>query len=240
MMSLINVRRQIVYLVAGLFLVVNLSTLSYAETNYGELLTILQKGELNKIMDDARKALERNPDDKDSLTTLGVAYHNLSTIGVKKAAQKAVEYLKKANKLYPDDALVLAMLGSSTTLIGKYAKDKVTEGRKYTNKGAGLIDRAVMKDPDHILVRMVRANNSRGLPKMFGRRHYFRDDMLHVEKLINKSPGKFHVILQSQVYYKLGTAFASDGDDAKAKSYYKKSFEVAPDSKFGKKAKREL
>ncbi len=240
MISLIRSRRQIVYLVAGLFLVLNLSTLSYAETNYGELLTILDKGELNKIMDDAMKTLEKTPDDKDSLKTLGVAYHNLSTIGDKKAAAKSIEHLKKASKLYPDDALVLAILGSSTTLIGKYAKNKVTDGRKYTNKGAGLMDRAVMKDPDHVLVRMVRANNSLGLPTMFGRRHYFKDDMLHVEKLINQSPGKFHKILQSQVYYKLGTAFAKDRDDANARAYYKKSFKVAPDSKFGKKAKKKL
>ena len=235
-----TIKRSIVYLAAGLFLLLTLSPLSYAETNYGELLTVLSKGELNNIISDAKKVLDKNPDDKDALTTLGVAYHNLSTIGDKEAAKEAVAYLETATKLYPDDAFILAILGSSTTLIGKYSDKRVTEGRKYSNKGAGMIDKAVMMDPDHVLVRMVRANNSIGLPKMFGRSHHFKNDLLHVEQLINTSPADFHEILKSQVYFKLGTVYDDEGDKANAKSYYKKAVDVAPDSKWGKKAKREL
>jgi len=240
METLVTSSKKIAYFVTGLFFMISLSTLSHAETNYGELLTILKKPELNTIIDDAEKVLEKNPDDKSSLKTPGIAYHNLATMGYEHAAKTSVMHLKKANTLYPDDALILAMLGSSTTLQGRYAKDKVTEGKKFTNKGAAMIDRAVMQDPDNVLVRMVRANNSLGLPNMFGRRPHFKKDMLHVEDLINKSPDKFHELLKAQVYFKLGKAFDSEENKEKAKSYYKKAFDTAPESKWGIRAKKKL
>ncbi len=239
-MSVNIARKGIIYLIAGLFFLVGTAAPGYGETNYGELLTVLKRGELYTIIDAAKETLEKNPEDRDSLKTLGIAYHNLSTIGVKSAAKDAVKYLKRAKKLYPYDALVLAMLGSSTTLLGKYSDKKVTEGRRLSNKGGGMLDRAVMMAPDDVLVRMVRANNSRGLPTFFGRRHYFKNDMLHVEKLIEASPDKYHGNLKAQVYYKLGTAYQAEKDDATAVSYFKKAVQAAPDSKWARKAKREL
>lgn len=235
-----KIRSKIVYLVVGLFFLVNLSTLSYGETDFEKILRIQDKGELNEIVDKAEKVVEKNPDDKNSLKTLGIAYHNLADIGVKKAAKESVEYLKHANKLYPEDALILAVLGSSTTMVGKYSGKLVTEGRKYVNKGANMLDRAVKMSPDDVLVRVIRANNSRGIPKLFGRRNLHKTDLLHIVEIIKRSPKEVSTELQAQVYYKLGMVYDSEGDDSSAKSYFKKTIEVFPDSEFGKKAQKEL
>lgn len=240
MLSFRNFGRKITFLGAGFFLFLNFAPV-HADTNYGELLANENKGDMNKLIAETKKTLEKNPSDKEALKTIGVAYHNLAAAGEKSAAQQAVDYLEKANKLYPDDPFILVMLGSSTTLIGRYSKDIVTEGRKFSNKGAAMIDRAVAKAPDDVIVRMVRANNSRGLPSMFGRGHYFKDDMLHVEGIINKKPASFNPSFKALVYYKLATYFKFDASDqAAAKSYFKKAAEVSPDSEWGKKSKKEL
>jgi len=171
------------------------STSSYSESgfsSYARLFTLEDKGELNDIIDEAKKTVDKSPENKDALIKLGIAYHNLGDLGDKKAPEQAVKYLKEAHKLYPDDPLALAVLGSSTTMLGRYSKKKITEGRKLANKGADLLDKAVASAPDDVLVRMVRAGNSSGVPKFFGRRHFFKKDMLHVKELIEKAPeGKY-------------------------------------------------
>lgn len=239
-MSEIITGRKTIYFVVGLFLFINHTILCYGETNFGTLLSLKNKETLNKKIDGAMKVIEKKPEDKESLITLGIAYHNLATIGVKTAPIKSVEYLKKANKLYPDDAFILAVLGSSTTMIGKYSKEKVKEGRKYVNRGGIMIDKAVMMAPDNILVRMIRSNNSVGLPSFFGRKRYIKADLLHVDMLINKSPEKFRGNLKSEVYYNLGKVYDAEGDTSSAKKYFKKAVEVSPDSKWAEKAKGKL
>jgi tetratricopeptide (TPR) repeat protein len=124
--------------------------------------------------------------------------------------------------------------------MGKYSKWKITTGRKLVGKGGDLLDRAVMKAPDDALVRILRANNAFGLPKFFGRRHYFLKDLQHVEKLINKSPTGYSKNFKATVYYRLGEAYEMEGEDSLAKSYFKKAVEVAPDSISGKDAKKQL
>jgi tetratricopeptide (TPR) repeat protein len=240
MMSVKIIGRKVVYLVVGLFLVLTLSTLSYGETDFGRLFTIRDKGELKRIISEAEKVIEKDPEDKDSLKTLGIAYHNLGDIGVKTAPQESVRYLKKAKRLYPDDALILAVLGSSTTMLGKYSKERVKEGKRFVNKGGDMIDRAVISAPDDVLVRILRANNSRGLPKSFGRRHYFKEDLLHVKKLMDESPSAYDKDLKAHVYFRLGVAYNLEADESSAKVYFRKAIEVAPDSKWGEKAQRQL
>ena len=238
MMPVKVIVRRIFYPLVGLLLLLTLSTYSYGQTDFGRLLNIRDKGELNKIIDKAKKIIEKTPEDKDSLITLGIAFHNLADYGEKTAPKQAVKYLKKAQKLYPDDALILAVLGSSTTMMGKYSKERVTEGRKLVNKGAGMIDRAVMNAPDDALIRTLRANNSRGLPAFFGRRHYFKEDLLHVKGLIDKSPSAYNDDFKAQVYLKLGAAYSLEGDNSSAKSYFKKAAEIAPHTETGQEAQR--
>ena len=209
--------RKKVHAIVGMFVIFIFSSLSYGETDFGELLSIEDEGKLEEIIAKAKKTHEQNPKDKDSLITLGIAYHNLGDIGVKTGPKESVKYLKQAKKMFPDDPLILAMLGSSTTMMGKYHKNKVTEGRKLVGKGGGYLDNAVKMAPDNALVRMVRANNSRGLPSFFGRGHYYKEDLTHINELIDKSPSAFNNEFKAQVYYGLGRAYEGEGDKTLAK-----------------------
>jgi len=232
--------RKIVCFAVGILSLFVFSTLVYGKTDFSELLSVRNKGELNKIIDEAERMVKNNPKDKEALLTLGIAYHNLGDVGVETGPEKSVEYLEKAKKLDPEDAFVGALLGSSTTMMGRYSKWKVTTGRKLVGKGGAMLDRAVMKSPDDALVRMVRANNAFGLPKFFGRRHYFKEDLQHIEELIKKSPTEYSENFKATVYFKLGEACEMEGEDSLAKSYFKKAVEVAPDSISGKDAKKRL
>jgi tetratricopeptide (TPR) repeat protein len=234
-----TIGRKLLYLLMGLFYVVILFSLSYGDTDPGSLLGLRDKGQLYKIAGEAEKVLEKNPKDKDSFIKLGIAYHNLANMQVKDAATKGVEYLKQGNKLYPDDALLLAVLGSCITIVGRDASN-IVEKMRYVNEGTPMIDRAVNKEPDNLFIRMLRSDNSAGIPKMFGRRKFVREDLLYIEGIIKRSPKDVSVDFQTEVYYKLGMTYKSEGDESSAKSYFKKAAEVSPDSELGKKAKKEL
>ena len=234
-----KMRRNIIGLLSGLSIVVILSPLSFGATDVGSLLGLRDKGELYRIAGEAEKVYEKNPKDKDGLIRLGIAYHNLAIMEVKGASAKAFEYLKQANKLFPEDPLILAVLGSSITMVGRDASN-IADKMRYVNEGTPLIDKAVNKAPDNVFIRMTRSENSAGLPKMFGRNHFVKDDLLHIEGIIKRAPKEVPVDLQAEVYYKLGTIFKSEEDASKAKSYFKKAAEVSPGSESGKKAKKEL
>ena len=231
--------KKLQYLVLGLFIVVTLSPLSYAEIDAGTFLSIWNKGELSKIADEAEKVYEKNPKDKDNLTKLGIAYHNLAVLEVKGASGKAAKYLSEATKLYPEDALLLALLGSSMSMVGRDEWNIITKKSK-ANEGFGFLDKAVTMAPDNVVIRRIRANNSLQIPASFGRQKIAKGDLLHIEGIIQKAPKEGTVGLQTEVYYKLGNIFKSEKDSSTAKAYFKKAAELSPDSEWGKKAKKEL
>jgi tetratricopeptide (TPR) repeat protein len=234
-----KIGRKIGYLLMGLFFAVISSSSSYGEIDAGGLLSIWNKGEMSKIADEAEKVYEKNPKDKDNLTKLGIAYHNLAVLEVKGASGKAAKYLSEATKLYPQDALLLALLGSSTSMVGRDEWNIITKKSK-ASEGFGFLDKAVTMAPDNIIIRRIRANNSLQIPASFGRQKIAKGDLLHIEGMIQKAPKEVTVGLQTEVYYKLGTIFKSEKDESKAKSYFKKAAELSPDSEWGKKAKKEL
>ena len=231
--------RKLPYSLLGLFIVLTLSPLSYGEIDAGRFLSIWNKGELNKIADEAEKVYVKNLKDKDNLTKLGIAYHNLAVLEVKGASGKAAKYLREANKLYPEDALLLALLGSSTSMVGRDEWNIVTKMGK-ANEGFGFLDKAVTMAPDNVFIRIIRANNSMQIPASFGRQKIAKGDLLHIEGIIQKAPKEVTVGLQTEVYYKLGNIFKSEKDLSTAKAYFKKAADLSPDSEWGKKAKKEL
>jgi hypothetical protein len=102
-----KMRRTIIGLLSGLFMIGTFSSLGYGDTDPGSLLGLRDKGELYRIAGEAEKVYEKNPKDKDGLIRLGIAYHSLAIMEVKGASAKAFEYLKRANKLLPEDPLLL-------------------------------------------------------------------------------------------------------------------------------------
>jgi tetratricopeptide (TPR) repeat protein len=225
--------------IVGSFLLFNSFNFAYAETKFGKILGSRDKGELNKIINEAEKGIGENPEDKNSLKKLGIAYHSLAHMEVKGTSEKAVEYLRKASKIDPEDFLILAALGSATTMVGRDSSGMIAKV-KYTKKGNNMIDKAVAKDPDDFEIRLIRANVNINLPKLFGRKKMAKKDLLYIEETIKKSPKEVPSGAQAQVYYKLGTIYDSDGDDSTAKLYFKKALEISADSVWGEKARKKL
>ena len=83
-----KIRRNIIGLLSGLFMIVTFSSSSYGDVDPGSLLGLRDKGELYKVVGEAEKVLEKNPKDKDSLIKLGIAYHNLANMEVKGRSSK--------------------------------------------------------------------------------------------------------------------------------------------------------
>jgi len=222
----------------GIFYLLSVSSLAFGD-DVGKLLGLRDKDQLNKIISEAEKVFAKDPKDKNNLLTLGMALHSLADMKVKGAPQKCVDFLKHANKEYPENGLIIAVMGSCLTMVGRDAPS-IPDKMRYVNEGTPMIDKGVSMAPDDIYIRMVRAGDSAGLPKMFGRMKYVKEDFLHIEGIIKKTPKNVPLELQAEVYYKLGMVFKSEKDEASAKSYFKKAVEVVPDSEWGKKAKSEL
>jgi tetratricopeptide (TPR) repeat protein len=238
-MSFKFIGKNTVHLFIGLFMLFSFTSVCYGETDYGKLLGVNDRGTLDNILDETKDVLEKNPQDLDSVIRRGIAYHNIAHSRVKGVAKEAVSYLKKAIKIYPDDALLLVLQGSCTTMIGRDSK-AIGDKMRFVNEGTGIIDRAVSMAPDNVTVRMVRANNSSGLPNLFKRKRFTKVDMLHIEEIIKKSPKDVNAELQAQVYYRLGKIYKREGDKTSAKSYFEKAAGVLPDSEWGEKARDEL
>lgn len=222
-----------------LFFILALPSFVLGETDFAAVLDSDDRSYLDSILEETKGILDKAPNDIESITKRGIAFHNIAHSKVKGVAKECTSFLKKASKKHPDDVLILALLGSCITMKGRDAKE-IDKKMRFVNKGAGIIDKAVMKEPDHVIVRMVRGRNSTGLPKLFKRRKFTKIDFLHIDKIVSKSPDALNVATQAQVYYKLGKIFSSEGDKALSQSYYKKTVAVSPDSIWAKRANKRI
>jgi tetratricopeptide (TPR) repeat protein len=164
-----------------------------------------------------QQRLDQDPSDYEALRGLGIAYHSMALKDSKAYAKKAIRYLEEANRKKPEDAEVLCCLGNAYTLLARDASD---ESSKMSNvsKGIGLMDKAVRMDPGNIAVRLIRANNSKNLPKFLNRRSVAYEDFEYVEGLFKKKPN-ISVSLKAYVYRNLAALYKEDGDAAKARKY---------------------
>lgn len=134
--------------------------LARGEVNIHELMDAKK---LQEIIKNTEDTLKNHPADIKNLKILGIAYHNLSVIGKKGVCEKAFSILTKASELTPQDDEILVYLGSVHTLLVRDATFPLTR-LSQVNKGCRIMDKAVSKAPDNIVVRLTRANNSLGLP----------------------------------------------------------------------------
>jgi hypothetical protein len=56
------------------------------------------------------------------------------------------------------------------------------------NRGMNLIDKAIGKEPNNCVIRLVRAHNSLSLPDFLNRKPIAKQDFLLVQKLFTKDP----------------------------------------------------
>ncbi|MDI6704511.1 MAG: tetratricopeptide repeat protein [bacterium] len=197
--------------------------------------------ELKRVIEKNEEILKKNPSDVNVLKTLGIAYHNLSVIGKKGVCQKAFSILTKAYELAPHDYEILVYLGSTHTLLGRDATLPLTRVYQVI-KGCRIMDKAVSKVPDNIIVRLTRAHNSLALPSFFKRAKYAEEDLLYLLKLSKKAPEKFPPDLLATIYYNLGEYYKGNGKSQwnKARDYWKQAVEVAPESEDGIAAQKRL
>ncbi|BBA35138.1 hypothetical protein sS8_3195 [Methylocaldum marinum] len=124
-------------------------------------------------------ALGQNPDDFEALKSAGIILHQLSrTAPDKQRVETAEQYLKKAQKLHPEDQEVAGWLGSVITMKALFETDP---GKQtfFVKSGTRLLDKAVQKDPDNLVVRLTRAYNSMELPVFLKRTSFAVVDFKH-------------------------------------------------------------
>lgn len=161
--------------------------------------------------------LDQNPADYEALKGLGIIYHSMALKDSNAYAKKAIQYLEQANQKKSDDTEVLCYLGSAYTLLAKDTGDLMSKS-SYMNRGIEYMDKAVRMDPDNVSVRLIRANNSKNLPRFLNRRSVAYEDFEYLAGLFEKRPD-VSPSLQVSVYRDLAALYKEDGDAAKAQKY---------------------
>jgi tetratricopeptide (TPR) repeat protein len=190
------------------------------------LASLVQAEEMPESMDlnalkaratELQQRLDQNPSDYDALKNLGIVYYAAALKDSKAYAKKAIQYLDQAYQKKAEDAEVLCYLGTTYTLLAKDASD-LASITSNTSKGIGFIDKAVRMDPDNISVRLIRANNSKNLPKFLNRRPVAYEDFEYLSGLFEKKPG-VSPWLKAYVYQNLVALYKEDGEPVKARKY---------------------
>jgi tetratricopeptide (TPR) repeat protein len=164
-----------------------------------------------------QQRLDQSPSDYETLRDLGIVYYAAALRDSKAYAKKAIQYLDQTYQKKAEDAEVLCCLGTAYTLLAKDASD-LSSITSNVNKGIGFMDKAVRMDPDNISVRLIRANNSKSLPKFLNRRSVAYEDFERLASLFEKKPG-VSPSLKVSVYQNLAALYKEDGDAAKAQKY---------------------
>jgi tetratricopeptide (TPR) repeat protein len=120
--------------------------------------------------------LKSNPDDVEALKSAGILLHQMARAKPSKAqVEQGETYLKKAAQLDPKDVQAAAWLGSIITMKALFETDP---GKQtfFVKVGSRAMDQAVQRDPDNLVVRLIRANNSLELPPFLKRTQFAVED----------------------------------------------------------------
>ncbi len=175
--------------------------------------------QLSEKISGFQKGLDQNPSDYEALKALGIAYHIKARKDAKEYAPRAVEFLSRAYEINKKDNETMCYLGSATTMMAKTTWNPISK-MSYVNKGAGLMDKAVKRDPDNVSVRMTRALNSKSLPSFLNRVDIALEDFEHLAGLIEKNSG-YLTSIKKKVYSNLAELYIKAGDQARAEKFRK-------------------
>ena len=207
--------------------------LGYGEPPFG----IVDPRKLNDALAEAKAGVAANDKDVNALRVAGVASHQLARLRVSGTAQQAVDFLTRAVALAPDDAELLAYLGSAHAMLGRDSSSIVS---KLTNVNRGLseLDKAVRKNKDNLRARLLRGSVSYEVPKMFDRKQVALDDYTYVAQMV-QGGRPLEKTIQAEVYYKLGALLLERNDRAAADNYFFLARTAAPASDWGLRAEKE-
>ena len=201
------------FLVALLFLATPVWSKDWHE------LQDLTDAQLSEKISGFQKGLDQNSSDYEALKALGIAYHIKAGKDAKAYAPRAVEFLSRAYEINKKDNQTMCYLGSATTMMAKTTWNPIKK-MSYVNKGTGLMDKAVKRDPDNVSVRMTRALNSKSLPSFLNRGDIALEDFEYLVGLIEKNPESLTSI-KKKVYSNLAELYIKAGDQAKAEKFMK-------------------
>lgn len=142
-------------------------------------------------------------DTYDALKRSGIAYHNLATLKIDGASEKAVQFLKRASDMKPTDSITLAYLGSATTMTARDSWNVFTK-MEEANRGFNLLDKAVVLDPNNAVLRVLRINNSLQVPDFLGRKRIVKPDFAKIEQLLAENPNQLDPETVADVRKKVG------------------------------------
>ena len=224
----------------GFFLFLLSAAPAFAATqeNYGIYQNDINT--LKQMLNKAEEDLAREPDNISALKRAGISSHQLALLQGGDHAKKAIEYLQTIVDKDRNDAIAMAYLGSSYTLVARDTSvimDKVSN----VNRGVSLLNRAVRSNPEDIMVRMVRGSVIFELPAMFKKTEQGIEDFSFIESHFTDMPDSTDIDVagfKAEVYYKLGILKKDMGDKDIARNYFQKAMDAAPDSQWAKLAKK--
>ncbi|MBO9537888.1 hypothetical protein [Herbaspirillum sp.] len=199
---------------------------------------VIDRQKLDAVLRDAKTHLLTHENDVTWLKTAGIASHQLANMKVTGASDNAVNYLKKASELEPNNAEILAYLGSSYAMAGRdssFVVNKVSN----VNKGLAALDKAVKKDPSNLTVRFIRGSVSYSLPAMFSRKTTAENDFLfftsEAESGVQIAPNKL-----AEAYYKLGKIADEKKQKDEANAFYTQAKKASPQSDWAQQADKAM
>ncbi|MBB5393829.1 MULTISPECIES: tetratricopeptide repeat protein [unclassified Herbaspirillum] len=199
---------------------------------------VTDRHKLDTILHNAKSHLLTHENDVEWLKTAGIASHQLASMKVAGASDNAVGYLKKATELEPDNAEMLAYLGSAYAMAGRdssFVVNKVSN----VNKGLAALDKAVKKDPSNLTVRFIRGSVSYNLPAMFSRKTTAENDYLfftnEAESGAQVDPNRL-----AEAYYKLGKIAEEQKRKSAAETFYTQAKKASPQSDWAQQADKAM
>lgn len=155
--------------------------------------------ELMSLIETCEAYLEKKPDDSDVLLKLGMCYHDISSEYDKNFGKEAVKYLKKAYELNPV-AETKSWIGSAFMLIARYAEE-MEDKISAVQQGIIYIDGAIEEDPESIIARLIRIENSMYLPEALQRLDVIEKDFTFLFAKIEKKPEVFKDVFDPGIVF---------------------------------------
>lgn len=207
---------------ALIFLFGILANVSFAKFNMDNIYGLMNEIDLKAVVKQCEDDLKYKTVNNQTLKALGIAYHNLAALKARNASNNAVKYLEEAKASNPDDFVILAYLGSATTMVARDSWNffaKLSEA----NKGINLIDKAVASAPTNMIVRVVRARNCLELPAFLNRKALAKQDFIMVQELLVKTPSGLDKNTKYEVFKQLANIYKSEKNIELSEVYSKKA-----------------
>lgn len=196
---------------------------------------VIEKEKLDLRLRDAKASLASQPNDLTSLKVAGIASHQLASVKVEGASAEAVAYLKRASELEPENAELLAYLGSAYAMAGRDSSFVVNKVLNV-NKGLAFLDKAVSKSPKDLDIRFIRASVSYELPAMFARKATAESDYLVFVNQVQSGEAQVDSKRLAEAYFKLGQLAREGKQPSKAAEFYAQAQRVHPQSEWAQRA----